>query len=346
MLNNSVLVVAPSRNTRGGITSVIKAYESSKIWENNNCRWIETYKDSNFLVKIFYFVQSLLLFLYFVPKYKIIHIHLSWWVTAIRKLPFFLIALLFNKKIIIHVHSGAEKIIESKVKFLYKMYFLKADCTIVLANSIKKKLLQKYSFKNVQVIYNPGINVKKITNVKKNIILFAGSLFPMKGYSDLIMAFSNIEKKYPDWSLTFAGNGEVDVAKKLCIDLGVNNKVNFTGWISGEKKEILFRESIIFCLPSYSEGFPMAVLDAWAYGLPVITTPVGGLTDVIIDKENALLFESGNIEKLTICLDKLISDERFRNFISDNSKKLVEDVFSIEIITEQIEKLYSEIIMG
>ncbi len=342
----SVLVVAPSRNTRGGITSVIKAYESTNIWEKFHCKWIETYKDSNFFVKISYFIRSLFLFLFIVPKYNIIHIHLSWWVSAIRKLPFFLIALLLNKKIIIHVHSGAEKIIESKVKFLYRMYFSKADCTIVLANSIKNQLLEFYHFKNVQVIYNPGIIIKENPHVKKNIVLFAGTLYSVKGYSDLIKAFSNIEKIYPEWNLTFAGNGEIDKAKQQCFELGINDKVNFTGWISGKEKDILFRESKIFCLPSYSEGFPMAVLDAWAYSLPVITTPVGGLTDIIIDNENALLFDPGNIEFLTICLDKLISNEKLRNSISVNSKKMSEDIFSIEKITLQIENLYSQVIIG
>lgn len=343
-MKNKVLVIAPSRNTRGGITSVLSAYESTYLWGKWNCKWIETFKDSNFFIKLLYFIRSYFLFIFLFPKYKIIHIHLSWWVSAVRKFPFFLIAFLFKKKIIIHVHSGAEKIIKNKVKFIYRIYFLKAEYTIVLAESIKDKLLDRYNFKNIQVIYNPGINVEKKSGFKKKNILFAGTLYSVKGYSDLIRAFAEVVKSHPDWTLTLAGNGEIDKARLLCNELGITENVNFTGWIFGKEKDVLFSESSIFCLPSYSEGFPMAVLDAWVYGLPVITTPVGGLTDVIVDNQNALLFQPGDIESLTNCLIKMISDQNYRNFISNNSKQMANTIFNIETIVTEVDKLYSEIL--
>lgn len=72
----------------------------------------------------------------------------------------------------------------------------------------------------------------------------------------------------------------------------------FLGWVSGEAKDNAFKEAMIFCLPSYAEGFPMSVLDAWSYGLPVITTPVGGIPDVAQDGVNMLLFNPGDIDML------------------------------------------------
>ena len=78
--------------------------------------------------------------------------------------------------------------------------------------------------------------------------------------------------------------------EQLAESLGVADRVDFLGWVAGANKDRAFRQVSIFCLPSYAEGFPMAVLDAWAYALPVAATPVGGLPDIVSDGEDLMLF--------------------------------------------------------
>ncbi|MCD8235983.1 MAG: glycosyltransferase family 4 protein [Prevotellaceae bacterium] len=129
---------------------------------------------------------------------------------------------------------------------------------------------------NIKVIYNPcTVEPLKNTYIKQNVILFAGSVNCRKGYSDLIKAFGRIAHSHPQWELHIAGNGEIEQGKALAKKLNIEEQVKFLGWVDGEDKDREFYQSSIFCLPSYAEGFPMAVLDAWAYELPVITTPVG-----------------------------------------------------------------------
>ena len=84
----------------------------------------------------------------------------------------------------------------------------------------------------------------------------------------------------------------------------------------------------------------MAVLDAWAYGLPVITTPVGGVPDVAIDGENMLLFNPGDINTLAEKLDFMMSDEALRDKLSAASIKLAAEKFNLSTITEQVEEIY------
>lgn len=93
------------------------------------------------------------------------------------------------------------------------------------------------------------------------------------------------------------------------------------GWVDGMEKEKVFKESTIFCLPSYAEGFPMAILDAWSYELPVITTPVGGIPDIAIDGDNMLLFTPGNIRQLAEKMKNMIEDVKLRNDIVKESIK-------------------------
>lgn len=92
----------------------------------------------------------------------------------------------------------------------------------------------------------------------------------------------------------------------------------------------MFQEASIYCLASDGEGFPMGVLDAWAYGLPCVVTPVGGLPDIVEDGENALVFPVGNVEILSQQLEKLISNVELRTKISQASIELADNTFNIK----------------
>lgn len=345
MNNHIVLVVAPSRKARGGITAVITTYEKTFLWKKWNCKWIETYRDSNSVIKIFYFLKGFFKYLIFLSQCKIVHIHLSWSTSAIRKFPFFFCAYILNKKTILHLHSGAETIIEGKCQYVYRFIFSHSSCIVVLADVIKDQLKKKYKFRRIEVLYNPCpvvVNNLKINKTKT--ILFAATLYKNKGYLDLIEAFSTIFYKLSDWKIIFAGNGEIEKGRSFAKKLGINQQVVFTGWISGEEKEKLFQEASIFCMPSHNEGFPMAILEAWAYGIPVTTTPVGGLPDVLVHGENAMVFEPGDTDTLAEHMEKLILNESLREKLSKESLKLSQGQFNIKTITQQLSVLYNHLL--
>jgi len=260
---------------------------------------------------------------------------------------FFRPAKWLKKKIVIHFHSfSPDTTINGSHSNLYKYIFSNADAVIVLSNYWKEVVDSKYNLGDkIRVIYNPCPRVDNTkSNTKKKQILYAGTLNQRKGYADLIKSFSSIALKYPDWNIVLAGNGETDKAKRLSVQYGIEKQVRLLGWVDGDRKELAYKESSVFCLPSYAEGFPMAVLDAWAYGLPVITTPVGGIPDIAKDGENMLLFNPGDIDKLSACLESVISDEKLRERLSDESNRLSAKMFNINTITAQVGKLYEELI--
>ena len=163
-----------------------------------------------------------------------------------------------------------------------------------------------------------------------------------KGYADLIKAFSSIASLYPDWELVFIGNGEMEKAQEIARAEGVQQQTIFWGWVEGEKKDKIFKQASIFCLPSYAEGFSMAVLDAWAYGLPVVTTPVGGIPDIAQNEENMLLFVPGDIKTLALQLSRLIVDEQLRKHLMFASSHLAATKFDSVTINAQIGLLYKK----
>lgn len=341
-----VLVVATSRKTRGGITSVIRAHEQGEQWRKYHCKWIATHIDKNRMKKILIMGSGFIKYLFLLPGSDLVHIHLSEPISAIRKLYFYRLAKLLKKKIIIHFHSfSPDTTINGLHSDVYQEIFTGADAVIVLSNYWKNVVNKRFCLGDkVKVIYNPCPVLGDENIIDKcNSIIYAGTLNQRKGYADLIKAFSKIAKVFPDWKLVLAGNGEVCQARKLAFDLGIADQIVLLGWVSGVDKDLAFRKASVFCLPSYAEGFPMAVLDAWAYGLPVVTTPVGGIPDIAKDGENLLLFNPGDIEALACCLEKLIANIELRNRISAESLHLAATTFNINNINHQLDELYKEL---
>ena len=253
------------------------------------------------------------------------------------------IAKLFGKKTVVHLHLGTQ--VDEVWNSLYQTMFEQCDCGILLAESIKTAVAKHIgNTDKLKVVYNPcPVITNTVAYEKKNHILFAGTLSEGKGYLDLIRAFAKIASRHPDWRIILAGNGEEERARALALELGIANQVELLGWVNGDAKHRAYSEAKVLCLPSHAEGFPMAVLDAWAYGLPVVTTPVGGIPDVAIDGENMLLFQPGDIDTLAEKLERIITDEALRSKLIVSSKKMAAEKFNLNNITSQIAEIYKSL---
>lgn len=340
-----VLVIATSRKTRGGITSVVKAHETGEQWKKYHCKWIQTHRDGNPIRKIWYLMTALLEYIALLPFYDIVHIHIATTQSAKRKVLFFYPAKWLGKKTIFHFHPSNEKFLfEPYNQKLYRSLFSKADLILVLSEQWRRWIKEALGLtEHIEVLYNPCPIVNHRTDLRKKNILFAGTIIPRKGYADLIKGFAPIAPKHPDWKITFAGNGEIERAKEIAKEVHIENQVIFLGWVNGKEKEKAFQEASIYCLASYGEGFPMGVLDAWAYGIPCVVTPVGGLPDIITEGENALTFSPGDTETLAKQLERMITDDSLREKIEKESLNLSQTTFNINTINQQLDKIYSSL---
>lgn len=351
-----VIVVATSRKTRGGVTSVVKAHEHGQQWKNYECEWIETHRDGCLLVKFTWLIKGWLKFLYKLPGCDLVHLHTSEPPSALRKSVCFMpLIKLFHKKVIVHFHSfSPETTIRSRFAGLYHYLFGNADRVIVLSEYWKREVEHDVPEAKVEIVYNPCLtevydlshryDENKGAMPKKNTILYAGTVNARKGYADMVKAFAKISKMHQDWQIVFAGNGEIEQGRTLSENLGISSQTLWLGWVDGADKDRAFREATVFCLPSYAEGFPMSVLDAWSYGLPVITTPVGGIPDVAKDGKNMLLFNAGDIDALAKCMERMITDVELRNSISRESLNLAKTTFNIDTINKEIGVLYAKVL--
>lgn len=341
-----ILVVATSHKTRGGITSVVNAHMQGKQCKNFNIKWIETHIDKGFFVALWYLLKSYCQFICLLPGARIIHIHLSEPVSAMRKLLYFIPAHLFGKKIISHFHAfSIDTTINGKREWIYRYIFKKSNIVLVLSEFWKQAVNKTFNIDNVEILYNPCVVVVNRKEYRKQkYFLYSGTINERKGYADFIRAFAKIANKHDEWKIVFAGNGDIEKAVRLSYELGIEKRCIFLGWVDGEDKDRVFKEASIFCLPSYAEGFPMAVLDAWAYELPVITTPVGGISDVADNGINMLLFTPGDIDGLAKQMDRLITDKVLYKKITDASKEFSNNKFCIKEIDNRLASIYSSLL--
>lgn len=345
---NNILVLATSRKSHGGISSVVMAHERGAQWKNMGCYWVVTHRSGSVAMKLCYFLKGLISFLVRVPFCKLVHIHTSEPPSAKRKRIFMRIAKAMGKKVIVHFHAfDTASTICSSSQNVYRYLFSNADVVIALSPTWKRAINEVFALGDkVQVLYNPCpmIPISKVDVEKKKQILSAGVINARKGYKDLIIGMSKIANNHHDWKLVFAGSGEIEEGKSLAKELGIEKQVEFLGWVAGAEKDRVFRETSIFCLPSYAEGFPMAVLDAWAYGLPVVVTPVGGLLDIVKDGEDCLLFSPGDCNQLAEQLERMITDSELREKIVKASKNMAEKVFNENVINRQLAEIYASLL--
>jgi glycosyltransferase involved in cell wall biosynthesis len=154
----------------------------------------------------------------------------------------------------------------------------------------------------------------------KHSVLYVGRLIETKGVHDLIMAFPDVIKSIPDAKLFIAGYGEQEEElKRLTAELGLTKSVTFLGKVEKGDVAKYMKSSEIYVLPSYSEGFPLTIAEAMSCGLPIITTNVKGLPEIVKDGVNGYIVVPGDHKALTSRISFLL--EKYRGQAAWNIKE-------------------------
>lgn len=200
---------------------------------------------------------------------------------------------------------------------LKKIYYKKAAGVIAQTEFAKKIISERNGVVRIKVIHNPVNAIDYIPCEKQNSIVTVGRLTKEKGHRCLVEAFSKI--KHTDWKLSIVGDGkEMDGLVELVTQLGLTDRVIFHGHKLNFAKEL--SEAKIFVLPSLSEGFPNAVIEAMSVPLPCIATRcTEAMDEVVRDGVNGLLVEKGNPDALAAAIDKLIDDNELQQKLCDNA---------------------------
>jgi glycosyltransferase involved in cell wall biosynthesis len=174
-------------------------------------------------------------------------------------------------------------------------------------------------------------------------LIAVGRLGREKGFDLLLQAFANLKDAYPEWTLTILGEGALrKELEALGKQLGLSNRLHFLGQVKNPYDYL--QQADIFILPSRFEGFPNALCEAMACGLPVIATDCpSGPSEIVRHGIDGILVPNEDVNALTIALERLMSDDRERQRLATRASEVTER-FGVEKIMGMWEKLLAELI--
>jgi glycosyltransferase involved in cell wall biosynthesis len=238
-------------------------------------------------------------------------------------------------------------------KYLVDIFFDKADIVISPSKGFIDESIHLKKYENKLKIIPNGINENDfvITDSKQDcrkklglpantkIILFMGSLVPQKGPDILLKAIPLVKKIINNVYVIFGGQGEmlkklVDIANQL----NICNNVNFVGYVTDNLKKYYYKASDIFVLPSFTEAFPLVLLEASAAGLPLVVSDLTTFHDIITNGANGLITKRGDEKALADNILKLLNDEPLCRLMGNNAQYILKkyDWDSVALLTEDI----------
>lgn len=332
------------RVVRGGVAAVENVY--STFYQPFN--HVTTTVTNGQVKKLLVLCKAILQFLYwmlFHPEIKIVHVQGSVGASFWRKAIFIYIAKFFHKKVVWHMHAGRFAVFYQQHRYAVRKVVNKSDVIIALSEYWKEYFKNEFPTKRVEIIKNV-ISAPRVHKQQTGYftLLFLGLLGKNKGIYDLLECIRDHKVEFQGkLKLYIGGNGEIEHVKQLIKEYGIADIVIFEGWVSGDKKIELLNKSDAYILPSYKEGLPISILEAMSYGMPIISTPVGGIPEIVSNGENGYLVEPSNKEDIYKAIISLLNDSDLRNRMGSVSLSRVGEHLS-EYVEKQLETLYDSLL--
>lgn len=347
--SKKILFLGVSMKTKGGMTAVLVSYK--KYIEK--MQFIPTWKLGNKLVKSWYAMQAIArtwLQCKYNRNIKIVHIHGAANASFYRCKIFINLAKRLGKKVILHEHAAdfVEFYNQTKNKSEIVDTINKCDKLIVLSESWKNYFISiGIDSSRINVLNNivsPPVIIPVGHADDKLHLLYMGEISNRKGAFDLLSAI-NKEKEYFDSRLKLRmGGNEVDGNIKEYIRTNkLENIVSYEGWITGEHKTECLNWADVYILPSYNEGLPIAILEAMSYSHPVISTPVGGIPEIIKNDHNGILVKPGSQQEIIKAIKYYIENKDKIKIHGLNGYGIVENFFPEKVFAD-LSEIYENLL--
>jgi len=283
--------------------------------------------------------------------YKVLHKQLIYatigqtFAGILKFAPYFILAKLLRKKIVIHIHGNNLLNQYQKQSGIKRKIFLSivslADKGIVLSKGLKPNLEPFLKEQNILILPNFVDNNLLINDIKtienKDFsqlkILYLSNLMTQKGIFELLDALLELKKRNIKYTAVLAGNMDQSIKKKVLQKIKMLPDVKYVGMLTGEAKKQAYLEANTFILPSYREGQPLSIFEAMATGNIIISTSHPGITD-IFNPDQINYIEKKSIKAIVNKLEEINQNlTKFHTQIISNYKY---------ITTKYTEKIFIE----
>lgn len=345
-----VLMLGPSLDSHGGIASVVNSYFASDLENQVKLTYIPTVSEGTRAHKLLCALRAFKAFQKTISRHNIVHIHISDGMSFYRKSMFVRFANAAGVPVVLHSHDGSLadtfSLATEATKRRIIGLFQRASRVVVLSEEWRKFFAENIcDLEKISVIYNAvPVPLQAAKPEKSDKILFLGRLAKRKSPDILLEAFALIRDKYPESSLVIAGDGDIHYYKSLAEKLGIAESVYFPGWVASESRDELFLNCGLMCLPSKNEGMPMSILESMSWGVPVVSTPVGGIPKLIHNGVNGYLFPVDDVPLLAEKLSFLLGNKELRRKMGCMARLHIKKNFSVDANTEKLIKTYESIL--
>lgn len=256
-------------------------------------------------------------------RVDVVHVNISAHGSSVRKPVALWTCRMLRLPVLLHLHASSYQEffapLPSSAKRLLRKTFQTADRVIVLGAVWRDYVHDQLGVipERIRIlpyaVPGPATTPQRprATNAPLNLLLL-GRLGKRKGVPELLAALASPQLRGEPWAATLAGDGDVQYYAAEATALGISERLAFPGWVGQEAARRLLSDSDILLLPSHAEGLPVAVIEALAYGVPVVTTPVGAISEVVSDGVNGLLVPPGDSAALARAIRSLLHDEALR----------------------------------
>lgn len=173
-------------------------------------------------------------------------------------------------------------------------------------------------------------------------ILYVGRLVPFKGQAVLLEALAALRGAGIDASLTLIGEGPSRQKLELLVDrLGLAGNATFAGAVGQDEIRSYYAAADVFCLPSFAEGVPVVLMEAMAMRLPVVTSGVMGIGELVDDGESGLLARPGRVDELTAALERLARDPGLRARLGARGREKVVAEFDVRESGRRLAQMFA-----
>jgi glycosyltransferase involved in cell wall biosynthesis len=249
---------------------------------------------------------------------------------------------------VITIRGADEKLFSIRLlRPLVRGIFSSADAITTVSQRLKDEISKQFHMEGKTHYIPNGVELPDVSpgdSDEKFKLLYVGSLIPRKGIDDLIMAVAQVKNR-SQFQLEIAGSGwERDRLLDLVEEKKLSDVIQFLGVISPLRVPSKMLESDALVLPTYSEGTPNVIKEAMACALPVITTDVGGIPELITHEKEGLLFKPGDVNTLTQHIEFMMEHKSEAKKMGQNGRQFIIDQdLTWEKTAENYLNLYQEI---
>ncbi|HSC80574.1 MAG TPA: glycosyltransferase family 4 protein [Chitinolyticbacter sp.] len=348
-----LVVLATAENGQGGIASVIKTYRAAGLFERWPIVHLATHVTGSRWQKLKAMLGGwvgFLRLLWLERSIGAVHAHTASNASYWRKFPFLLLCRACGVPYLLHVHGAGfigfyAQRSSALGRWLIRYGLRHADEVIALSSQWATDLAHIEPQAKVVRIYNPIAEVELPQGERqRDCILFLGEVGKRKGVFELISALAVVLPRRPGTRLWIGGLGDIEGARQHAEQLGVGSAIEWLGWVVGAQKQQLLSTATVLALPSYNEGLPMSILEALSFGVPVVSTTVGGIPDALGEDGAICLVEPGNVEALAAALLRVLDSDELQGALAERGRERVKAHFSTSVVMSQLDGVYQRLL--